>query len=341
MEKLRTDRRGYLGPFPNYSQPEEVGIFSLTQDGFFSDGRNLKYYVEPADRQHVHLDLNHGFPQKLVDWNDEGGDLDHILKWIVEAQRVNPSLLSGVDFVTLRGHLSKVTCTPYKRGWKLAVTKFNGTWYISHVHEQWHENRQGNYWGHKMEQYLTADKARGEPNTDAMVDLNEAFYTVVTSRLNAHSLLFSAEVDARLPDDTLPPPARYVEIKTNKTPCTQNEERNFYRKLQTCWVQSYLVGVPEIVFGFRDNKGVVRSVESFRTRDIPGKVEYGSDWKASVCMNFCDNFLSFVKRCATEDDARVVYLFQPDAQGVTCEVHRGRGSPHTFLPDWYIAAVCR
>ncbi|CAH1261711.1 DXO [Branchiostoma lanceolatum] len=271
MEKLLSDRRRYLGPLPNYSQPKEVGVFSLTSDGFFSDGRNLKYYVEPADRQHVHLDLNHGFPKKLVDWNDEGGDLDHILKWIVEAQRVNPSLLSGVDFVTLRGHLSKVTCTPYKRGWKLAVTKFNGTWYISQVHEQWHENRQGNYWGHKMEQYLTAGDW----------------------------------------------------------------------KLQTCWVQSYLVGVPEIVFGFRDNKGVVRSVESFRTRDIPGKVEYGSDWKASVCMNFCDNFLSFVKRCATEDDARVVYLFQPDAQGVTCEVHRGRGSPHAFLPDWYIAAVCR
>eukprot|EP00058_Branchiostoma_floridae_P026673 XP_002612164.1 hypothetical protein BRAFLDRAFT_88903 [Branchiostoma floridae] len=206
MEVLSTERRYLSEQFPNYSQPKEVGIFSLTSKGFFSDGRNLKYYREPKNMQNVHLDLNQGFPEKFVDWKGEGGDLDHILKWITEAKRKNPS-----------------------RGWKLAVTKFNGTWYISHVPEQWNDDPRTNCWGHKFEQYMTADTAEGEPNIEGKVDLNETFYTVVTSKLNSHSLLFSAEVDGRVPDDKVSPPTRYVEMKTNKVLRNQNDKRNFDR----------------------------------------------------------------------------------------------------------------
>jgi len=40
------------------------------------------------------------------------------------------------------------------------------------------------------------------------------------------------------------------------------------------WAQSYLVAIPEIVCGFRDNDGVVHRLESFDTNKLPdlGKV---------------------------------------------------------------------
>ncbi|KAI8491069.1 hypothetical protein Bbelb_311100 [Branchiostoma belcheri] len=185
---------------------------------------------------------------------------------------------------------------------------------------------------------VSPDTPDGEPNTDAVVDLNEAFYTVVTSQLNSHSLLFSAEIDGRVTDLTVPPPTCYVEMKTNKSLRNLQDKSNLYRKLQTCWVQSFLVGVPKIVFGFRDDKRVVGNVECYSTSDIPGMATgHGSAWKASDCMNFCDKFLSYVQRCATKDDASVVYLFQRVGQNVTCEEYSG--PPYKFLPDWYTDAV--
>ena len=35
------------------------------------------------------------------------------------------------------------------------------------------------------------------------------------------------------------------------------------------WAQSFLVGVPKIVCGFRDDDGLVKSIQNFRTSTIP------------------------------------------------------------------------
>ena len=40
-------------------------------------------------------------------------------------------------------------------------------------------------------------------------------------------------------------------------------------KLMKWWAQSFLVGVPKIVCGFRDDDGIVKNLQSFRTSMIP------------------------------------------------------------------------
>jgi RAT1-interacting protein len=35
------------------------------------------------------------------------------------------------------------------------------------------------------------------------------------------------------------------------------------------WAQSFLVGVPKIICGFRDDDGVIHNLQTFRTVDIP------------------------------------------------------------------------
>lgn len=35
------------------------------------------------------------------------------------------------------------------------------------------------------------------------------------------------------------------------------------------WAQSFLVGVPKIVCGFRDDDGIVKQVQQFKTATIP------------------------------------------------------------------------
>ncbi len=40
-------------------------------------------------------------------------------------------------------------------------------------------------------------------------------------------------------------------------------------KLMKWWAQSFLVGVPKIVCGFRDDDGIVKSLQNFKTSMIP------------------------------------------------------------------------
>ena len=40
-------------------------------------------------------------------------------------------------------------------------------------------------------------------------------------------------------------------------------------KLLKWWAQSFLLGIPKIIGGFRDDEGIVRRLEVFKTLEIP------------------------------------------------------------------------
>uniref|UniRef100_A0A665USG9 Decapping nuclease n=2 Tax=Echeneis naucrates TaxID=173247 RepID=A0A665USG9_ECHNA len=353
-QSLSTRRELYERDFPLYKQPVEVGCFSLdAQRRFFNDNRQMRYYVEP-DRN-PNFDLKDGYKDRFVKRDDSVKEkLDHILRWVVaNRSKLDSTTASSraldVDFVTWRGHLTKLLTTPYETrdGWLLAVTRFRGTLYISEVETEAacreRENRTERhekmmYWGYKFEQYTCADDIQSSPDPSGAVNTNEAFCTVVQTRLADHKLLFSGEVDCRDKDPNAPaPPGCYVELKTSAEICTPKQRSNLHRfKLLKWWAQSFLPGVPRVIAGFRDHDGVVVSVETFHISKISHliKNEYNC-WKPTVCMNFCCDFLSFVKRVATEDNPSVVYLFSWEpCREVTFSIHRD--SPYSFLPHWYI-----
>ena len=41
------------------------------------------------------------------------------------------------------------------------------------------------------------------------------------------------------------------------------------------WAQSFLVGVPKIVCGFRNDDGIVKTLQTFKTTDIPRETQVG------------------------------------------------------------------
>ncbi|XP_028842189.1 decapping and exoribonuclease protein [Denticeps clupeoides] len=355
---LSVRRQLYDRHFPVYKQPVEVGHFSLDSGrNFFSDARQLRYYAAP--RRSPGFDLRDGYRDRFVKRDDGVKErLDHVLRWILanrsKVECRDGARALGVDFVTWRGHLTKLLTTPYEtqEGWLLAVSKLDGTLYISEVEtEDARRNRENRterheemmYWGYKFEQYACADDPHGSPDPDGVVNTNEAFCTVVQTRLSEHKLLFSGEVDCRDRNPSAPPPpACYIELKTSAEIHTPKQRSNFHRyKLLKWWAQSFLPGVPQIVAGFRDHDGKVVSVETFQTSGISHliKNEYNC-WKPTVCMNFCSDFLSFVKTVVRVDDSRLVYLFSWDPhRDVSYSIHRD--SEYTFLPDWYIKEMSR
>ncbi|CAB1456912.1 unnamed protein product [Pleuronectes platessa] len=355
-QSLSTRKELYERDFPVYKQPVEVGSFSLDGERrFFNDARQMRYYEEPE--RSPNFDLRDGYKDRFIKRDDSVKEkLDHILRWIIanrtkcsSSATTASSRALDADFVTWRGHLTKLLTTPYetREGWLLAATMFRGTLYISEVETEAsrrdRENRTARheemmYWGYKFEQYTCADEVHSLPDPSGVVNTNEAFCTVVQTRLADHRLLFSGEVDCRDKDPNAPAaPACYVELKTSAEICTPKQRSNFHRfKLLKWWAQSFLPGVPRVIAGFRDHEGVVVSLETFHISKISHLIKNEFNcWKPTVCMNFCCDFLSFAKHVVTEDNPSVVYLFTWEPhRDVTYSIHRD--SPYSFLPRWYI-----
>lgn len=65
---------------------------------------------------------------------------------------------------------------------------------------------------------------------------------------------------------------------------------NFEKKLFKTWAQCFLLGIRKVIYGFRDDNLILRSVEIFQTEDIPLLIKNdpltdGNDKQKIVAMN--------------------------------------------------------
>ena len=68
----------------------------------------------------------------------------------------------------------------------------------------------------------------------------------------------------------------------------------FERKLLKFWAQSVLLGVPRIIVGFRDAKGILCGLENLFTAELGEKVRSVGmkSWDDRVCWAFADGLLA-------------------------------------------------
>ncbi|XP_053577926.1 decapping and exoribonuclease protein [Bombina bombina] len=355
----------YEKSFPFYRMPSEVGQFSLDKERrYHGDARKLRYYRPPTEGKWASpgWDLIDGYEDCYARRDEEEKEgLLHILTWAKDNQeKVGGPTGSGSkrpvnrDFVTWRGHLTKILCTPFEtqEGWLLAVTLFKGTFYLSEKEteaarkkrlERTCEQDKLMYSGYKFESYMCADTPDGSPNPSGVVNTNEGFCSVLLARLASHSILLSGEVDCVDPSASKPqPPSCYVELKSSAQIWNPHQQRSFNRyKLLKWWCQSFLLGIPLIVAGFRSQEGKVVALQKFRTSEIPLLVRGDKNsWDPAVCMNFCDAFLTHIKNVVNRDDPGLVYLFSWEpGSDVTCSMY---SDPDLLiLPPWYVEAMSR
>lgn len=84
-----------------------------------------------------------------------------------------------------------------------------------------------------------------------------------------------------------------MELKTSAALRRENDRFVFDRKLMKYWIQSFLLGVPKIIVGFRDQEGILESVEELQTMNIPYDVQRRgyAKWDGNVCIKFTSLFL--------------------------------------------------
>lgn len=248
--------------------------------------------------------------------------------------------------------MTKLLCTPYdrKEPWQMALALHNGTIYMSEVetnearHRRLDQSERQDrmcYWGYKFEDYVTCSREPAQKPKEINAPINniEAFCSVVRSRLDKHSLVFGAEVDCCVKTNSKggTPPSNYIELKTSRIVENDRMQWSFERyKLLKWWAQSYLAGIPKIICGFRNDDGFVKQLKTFNTLDIPGSVvERQNMWVGSVCLNFCNRMLEWVKGVVKDED--VVYMLHWREPFTHVELEFSRKQDDVFLRDWYFS----
>lgn len=152
---------------------------------------------------------------------------------------------------------------------------------------------------------------------------NEAQYcSIVTTGIGNSTMILGGEVDAVMgakPDDAsqqIP----WVELKTSQQPVNQRDDTKYERKLLKFWAQSFLLGVPKIIVGFRSPDGYLVRLQEHDTQKIPSMVKRQGQgtWDGNTCINFAAAMLDFIK--ATVKGDGVVWRIQRNQRDTTARV---------------------
>jgi RAT1-interacting protein len=243
---------------------------------------------------------------------------------------------------------------------KMFATLHNGTIYIEedfpsraaeraaeanqppprHQHPDQQSREMMTYWGYKFETLaLIPTPPSSTPPTEIRrhqesVTSNHAQHcSIVQTSFGPHSLILGGEVDGLLaPKPTDPEaPVQWVELKTaEELPPPQRQQHRdilkFERKLLKFWAQSFLLGVPKIIVGFRSKSGVLRGLQTFNTHELPGMVRRGTGcWDGNVCINFAAAFLAWLKETVTEEAVYSIVLRKKSGVVQVTKVKEGTG----------------
>lgn len=170
--------------------------------------------------------------------------------------------------------------------------------------------QRASYWGYRFEAVCTN-------STEEDVDANVEFCTIVRTAIGRHRILLGAEMDCYRRSDssvTGPPQlSEYVELKTSKEILEDRHRASFAKyKLLKFWIQCYLVGVQEVIVGYRDQAGTLKSIEHLPVKDIPKRACEGGRryWEYGKCLAFTDQVLNMVKQTIRPNKSYVL-SFQP------------------------------
>ncbi|KAI9796830.1 MAG: decapping endonuclease targeting mRNA [Piccolia ochrophora] len=306
--------------------PLEIAFFSYDDDhNFRMDDSSLRYYYPPR----LGANLCHGFEtfEQLDDARDD--HLDSLLTTIMDHERKTDAK-SDADFITWRGMMTKIMASPFENfnGFEMNATCFQGTIFLEENHEHKLEQRQDqhrqpsrpgapsqdmmSFWGYKFETLSLipspwAETSRDyiEHREDEVVNNHAQYCSVVRTGIGKTKMIIGGEVDAVWDAKPTDPdaPINWVELKTAEQPTTDRDMLKFERKLLKFWVQSFLLGVPKIIVGFRSRDGILTGLEELETQALPNNVKKKGkgSWDGNLCINFAASFLEWLKQTVVGD----------------------------------------
>ncbi|OTB05850.1 hypothetical protein M426DRAFT_319535 [Hypoxylon sp. CI-4A] len=342
-------------------RPKEIACFSYDDNHeFHLDDRSLQWYYPPQ----LGADLSKGFDQFHSHDDSKDEHIDSLLKTIISHEQEEGKKIDA-KIVTWRGMMTKIMSTPFedRDGFEMNATLYQDCIFIEENHpwkqavkleqkRQQRPPRRGQfspdvmtYWGYKFETLCCLPRPWGEvsrdfiENRDKEVVSNKAQYcSVVRTGIGKTTLCLGGEVDAIW--DSKPTqkgaPINWIELKTSAEIRDDRGMQNFERKLMKFWIQSFLLGVPKIIVGFRSQQGILTKIEEIQTAKIPETATKRGvrSWNANMCINFASAFLEWLS--STINDEGVWRISRRPHSG-TIEVFRVEEVGHgSILTDEFI-----
>jgi len=307
-------------------RPREITYFSFDENHKYQQNdSSLRYYYPPS----LPADLSKGF-DTFRQLDDTGDDhLDGLLQALIHHEGEKGTKLD-TSFITWRGMMTKIMTVPFSNldSWEMNATKFQDTIFIEENREKKLASRAEqysagavrgamsqdlmSYWGYKFESisllekhWCYSERAEIDGRDDAQVSNYAQYCSIVRTGFGRSKMIIGGEVDAV--KDVKPSeqgaPVNWVELKTSAELVNEKEVNKYERKLMKFWAQSFLLGVPKIIVGFRDQQGWLHRLEELDTQSIPDKVLQSGlrIWNGQTCINFASALLDWLKETITAE----------------------------------------
>uniref|UniRef100_A0AC34FGG5 Decapping nuclease n=1 Tax=Panagrolaimus sp. ES5 TaxID=591445 RepID=A0AC34FGG5_9BILA len=286
--------------------PHLIDDYVLTREREIIIGKKThKYLVEKylSDEELITFDLSEGFETYDPKPSDEG--LSAVLQYILKKAEPGQSLkevIHEADFVCYRGNLTKISASPYEQGgigWKFAITKFKDTFFFMELDTDTRieerkkatpKEKMFEFWGHKFETYIFAKEGEEPTPKDPVSTWEEMGAFFVTSfpengeKEPEIKVFYSAEMDG------LDSEGKHVEVKTQFKNLFIG--RFFSKKAMKWYIQSKLVGIDDVVVGFRTESGIVNKVKKVNLEGLEQKCK---EWKSDVCFRTCQHVFNQIR----------------------------------------------
>ena len=297
-----------------YARPLEVGWWSRIDGEQHFDKRALRRYSAPR----LPASLSSGF----TDFVPKRDDKANAEQCLLDAVERYAEQTSKAHFVTYRNNLNKLLATLHcpNDDWCIGVKRLADQRWLLSVRDtrrrrdeelsQSDAQRLMSYFGYRFEALCTGH----DPSTP--IDANDEYVGLFNCKLGDHRLAVAAEIDCV--DDS----GTYVELKTNKLLASKRLVGTFERfKMFKFWVQSYLVGLPRVIVGFRD-EDELRKVQAFDTLELPGLAAAGAQgrpsWRPQACLGFADAVLTWLREALDAADGEAyVATYDPEARAIS------------------------
>lgn len=290
----------------NIVNPIEIACYSRTSNDeiIVDSDHNLRYYYFPDSLLDNQLSLSAGrgnFKDSRSIIKDVCS-MDGLLKSIKDIEMKKGSRLK-VNIITFRGIFRKLISAAFENNryqdpFDLRVVLFDDQIFIKEIAKR-DRYEQGTidlstFSGYKFETLVTTNKpinmcTRGEIESRHLetVGNGDEFVTVVGTGIGSHRLILGAEVDAIFDYKDIESRKKnishYCELKCSKDINTEREAHNFSNKLFRTWLQCFLIGIPRIIYGFRDENFKLVSIEEYSLENIVPMLQQYNPQVAKNC----------------------------------------------------------
>ncbi|RXK35825.1 hypothetical protein M231_06919 [Tremella mesenterica] len=300
---------------PSYRLPALITTYSHLPDRSIAHGDQSMAYYRPAP---IGCDLNHGFDRKIERDEDLDEHLDGLCVALQDVWRSGKKGERRGGFITWRGMITRLMTAPFeeREGWEMTAIALDGSIYIEqHDPPDLRKDRRKqqsswawqSYMGYAFEAFSTVPAAgedrkdddpegwSGDVNTKVQWELTGS---VIRSAIGDIPLCLGGEVDCVQAEIGSPHPGldKCMELKTSKVIENEKQDLIFHKKMLKHWAQSWLLGVPTIEVGFRDDAGILKSRSTFDTTQIPRFMASlsGPPWHPTPALHFLHAVLSLV-----------------------------------------------